>query len=85
MCEQNKCGQYGKNWTCPPAVQSVDAFRREMASYDTGLILCQVYSLKSIPEFHCAPWRGSLGQTRDERNGNTLAHLKNALPISYRM
>ena len=60
MCEQNKCGQYGKNWTCPPAVQSIDAFRREMASYDTCLILYQVYSLKSSFD-----WKGMMAGSAD--------------------
>ena len=47
LCEQNSCGQYGKNWTCPPAVQSIDDFRRQMAPYDTFLVVYQVYGIKT--------------------------------------
>jgi predicted metal-binding protein len=60
MCEQNKCGQYGKNWTCPPAVQSVEAFRQEISSYNTFLIVYQVYAVKSSFD-----WRGMMAGGKD--------------------
>ena len=55
MCEQNKCGQYGKNWTCPPAVKSVDEFRQDIAAFDTFLVVYQVYPVKSSFD-----WRGMM-------------------------
>jgi predicted metal-binding protein len=47
LCEQNTCGYFGKNWTCPPAVDSIDIFRKKFEAYHTLLIVYRVYSVKS--------------------------------------
>ena len=47
LCKQNTCGFYGKNWTCPPAVDSLDTFRDRFAMFDSMLIVYQVYPVKS--------------------------------------
>ena len=47
LCEQNTCGNYGKNWMCPPAVESIDNFRDRFAAYDTLLVVYRVYPVKS--------------------------------------
>ena len=60
MCEQNKCGRYGKNWTCPPAVKSVDEFREDLGAYDTFLIIYKVYDVKSSFD-----WRGMMASGKD--------------------
>lgn len=60
LCEQNKCGQYGKNWTCPPAIKSVDEFRADLAAYDTFLIVYKVYDVKSSFD-----WRGMMTAAKD--------------------
>ena len=51
MCEQNKCGLYGKNWTCPPAVKTLDEFRKEMEQYDSFIVVYRVYPLESSFNF----------------------------------
>ena len=51
MCEQNKCGLYGKNWTCPPAVETLDEFRKEMEQYDSFIVVYRVYPLESSFNF----------------------------------
>lgn len=60
MCEQNKCGQYDKNWTCPPAVKSVDEFRTDLAAFDTFVIIYQTYNVKSSLD-----WRGMMAAGKD--------------------
>lgn len=55
MCAQNKCGQYGKNWTCPPAVQPIDHFKRQIAAFNTFLVVYQVYEVKSSFD-----WKGMM-------------------------
>jgi len=51
MCEQNKCGHYGKNWTCPPAVKSLEEVRKEMAQFDSFIVVYRVYNVKSSLDF----------------------------------
>ncbi|MCF8026240.1 MAG: DUF2284 domain-containing protein [Desulfobacteraceae bacterium] len=47
LCEMNTCGNYGKNWTCPPAVEPIDAFRDRFGLFDTLLVVYRVYHVKS--------------------------------------
>lgn len=70
LCAQNKCGQYGRNWTCPPAVKSVDEFREEIASFDTVLILYRVYDVESSFD-----WQGMMTAGKDFK-GRLLALKK---------
>lgn len=53
LCEQNRCGNYGRNWTCPPAVASFDHFRERLSEFDAMLILTDVYTIKDSFD-----WRG---------------------------
>ncbi len=39
MCEANRCGKYGKRWSCPPACGSLDEVKSQVLSYDYGMIL----------------------------------------------
>lgn len=51
LCEQNACGNYGKNWTCPPAVKPIDEFRKEIARFDAFIVVYRVYDVKSSFDF----------------------------------
>ena len=70
LCEQNSCGNYDRNWTCPPAVDSLDRFRERITGFETLLIVSDVYSIKS--SFDWAGMMDSLGRFRDK-----LLALKN--------
>lgn len=37
-CEQSKCGHYGRNWMCPPAVGSFDHLKAKAGRYRYGLV-----------------------------------------------
>ena len=39
MCAENKCGAYGKNWTCPPLCGTLEDCQRSMRSYSRGILL----------------------------------------------
>jgi len=39
MCAQDKCGAYGKNWTCPPHCGTLEACAAKMQSYRQGILL----------------------------------------------
>lgn len=60
LCEQNKCGNYGKSWTCPPAVQPIAYFQEKIAEFDTFLVLYQVYNVKNSFD-----WRGMMAGGSD--------------------
>ncbi|HVN95120.1 MAG TPA: DUF2284 domain-containing protein [Syntrophorhabdaceae bacterium] len=45
LCEQNKCGHYGKNWMCPPAVGAFEELKAKAARYTCGLVFQTVHTL----------------------------------------
>jgi predicted metal-binding protein len=47
LCEQNKCGSYGTNWMCPPAVGPFEELRAQATGYTKGLLFQTVHPLSS--------------------------------------
>lgn len=47
-CEDNLCGQYGANYSCPPACGSCEEMRRQIVSRKKALVL---QTLWEIPDF----------------------------------
>ncbi|MBP1734565.1 MAG: putative metal-binding protein [Deltaproteobacteria bacterium] len=45
LCEQNKCGHYGKNWMCPPAVGPYEKLKTKASQYKKGLVFQTVHKL----------------------------------------
>ena len=39
MCADNKCGQYGINWTCPPNCGALDELKGGISAYKQGIIV----------------------------------------------
>lgn len=62
FCEQNICGQYGKNYSCPPDCGTYVQMRNKILSKKYALVVQSVNKIKdfSAPEFepakkrHCA-------------------------------
>jgi predicted metal-binding protein len=52
-CEQNKCGQYGTNWMCPPLVGPFDELRDRGAQYGKCLVFQTVHAVS-----HPLDWKG---------------------------
>lgn len=46
QCEQNSCGNYNKNWMCPPAVGSIDDLKEQALQFKQGLLFQTVYQLE---------------------------------------
>lgn len=46
-CEMNQCGNYGKNWTCPPAVGPLEDAAAKFSRYLNFLLVYHVYTLKN--------------------------------------
>jgi len=38
LCVEDKCGNYGKNYTCPPFVGSVSDIRNRLKAYKNGIL-----------------------------------------------
>ena len=38
-CATNKCGAYGKNWTCPPYCGTLEECEREMGRFSRGILV----------------------------------------------
>lgn len=51
ICKENKCRNYGKVWTCPPAVKSIPEIKSELKKYENFLIFYQVYQLRKEIDF----------------------------------
>jgi predicted metal-binding protein len=74
MCEQNRCGNYGKSWTCPPAVQSLEDFKSQMRGFSKFVVVYKVYNLKS--EFD---WNGMIAACKLFQED--LVQLKRSLAV----
>lgn len=37
-CESNRCGNYGRNWTCPPEIGDIDELMDEFRTYQNAII-----------------------------------------------
>lgn len=46
MCAADKCGAYGRNWTCPPACGTLEQCAERMRGYERGMILQTVGKLE---------------------------------------
>ena len=50
-CEMNHCGEYGKNWMCPPGVGEVEDLIDELRSCKGGLIIQTIHQLEDSFDF----------------------------------
>ena len=47
-CETDRCGAYGKNWSCPPACGTLEACTRRIQQYQKGYLLLTVGQLRKV-------------------------------------
>jgi predicted metal-binding protein len=79
LCEQNMCGNYGKSWTCPPAVGPLEALRSRLSDFDKCFVFCQIYSLEDSFD-----WHGMMSGVRDfqKRIFSLKKEIQNKAPLS---
>ena len=53
MCVEDKCGAYNKNWTCPPAIGSVEKCQQQMRRYKQGILLQTVGQMTKAIDSKC--------------------------------
>ncbi len=46
MCKDNRCGNYGKTWACPPAVGTIDECRENILKYDSVFVFTTIFQLE---------------------------------------
>lgn len=51
MCAANTCGQYGKNWSCPPGCGSLEDCEKKVREFDTGVIVQTVGTLEDSMDY----------------------------------
>lgn len=51
MCAQNTCGQYGKNWACPPGCGSLDECETKVRKFDRGIIVQTVGAIEDSLDY----------------------------------
>ena len=56
QCAADKCGAYGKNWTCPPHCGSLEACARQMQGYSRGILLQTVGALEKRIDTRAYRW-----------------------------
>lgn len=53
MCVEDKCGAYNKNWSCPPAIGSVEKCQQQMRRYKRGILLQTVGHMHKAVDSKC--------------------------------
>ena len=51
MCRANRCGRYGKIWTCPPGVGTLEEWRERLNRYKKTLVYSCKYDLEDSFDF----------------------------------
>ncbi len=76
MCEQNSCGQYGRNYMCPPYIKSISDCKKEIHSYSNAVLFTRAYPKKNSFDFE-----GMMAAALDF--GKTIQKLKSNLQEKY--
>ncbi len=50
-CEKNDCGNYGRNYMCPPAVGTLEEYKEIVAAYSFGILFSQVHIFTDRKEY----------------------------------
>ena len=76
MCNANRCDQFGRSWSCPPACASLDEMRERVKSYSGGLLVQTVGEIEDSYD-----WEGIM--ETGARQKTNFARLWNALEKEY--
>ena len=72
LCEQNRCGRYGKNYTCPPHIGKIDELIKKVQSFKSAIIWQTVTNLEDSYDFE------GMMQAQNVHNGATVEIAKMA-------
>ena len=51
LCATNKCGNYNRSWTCPPAAGILEDQRRKIQSYENAFVFTTKHDLEDSFDF----------------------------------
>lgn len=51
MCLANTCGQYDKNWACPPGCGTLEECRQKVSGYRSGILVQTMGELEDSMDF----------------------------------
>jgi len=51
LCEQNSCGNFGRNYMCPPSFGTMEECRERVSKYTQALIIEVIYDLEDSFDF----------------------------------
>lgn len=60
MCETNSCGNYGRTWTCPPALAPLEEIQKNIKRFDHFVLVYQIYPLEDRMD-----WEGMMAGAED--------------------
>ena len=76
LCEQNKCGYYGKSHMCPPAIKGIEEWKQEMQSFENAVMVTKAYPTQGSFDI-----KGMFEGATDF--GKTLSNLKQDIEEQY--
>lgn len=50
-CEANRCGKYGRSWTCPPAVGTLEELKEKLLGYNDCFVFSYIGRLEDSYDF----------------------------------
>lgn len=77
-CAENKCGQYEKNWACPPACGTLEELRELITNYKQGIIVQTSGELEDEFDFETTI-------ELEEKHRKLMQRLSAELSESYRI
>lgn len=66
-CEENLCGQYGVNYSCPPACGTPEEMKQKILAYDHALVLQSLWDISDYTD---------KAAIKNSKNGHNRASLK---------
>ena len=84
MCAQNYCGNYGKNWMCPPGVGPFKELQQKVMEFKQGLVIQTVHELEDSFDIegmeqaqskHNNIFKGILSMIKNEYNPHRILPL----------
>lgn len=49
-CKENLCGNYNKNYSCPPKCKSAEEMKNKVLSYNTALVLTKNFVIEDLTD-----------------------------------
>ena len=72
MCNADKCKNYGRNWSCPPAIGEFQEIQAAIDAFDTGVLVQSTGQMEDSFDFEVIMETEALHKERFDRLVDTL-------------